>query len=67
MCGITGFVDFEHPNAHELLSIGSRMANAIQNRGPDSSGVWVGELRYELIWIRVAIFLGPSHIGHSEA
>jgi asparagine synthase (glutamine-hydrolysing) len=41
MCGIAGFITSNHQN--DIDGIVSRMASAIQHRGPDDHGTWVDQ------------------------
>ena len=44
MCGIAGYFTVNNErNNGEMAAIANGMANAIEHRGPDSSGVWVSE------------------------
>ncbi|MRH78528.1 asparagine synthase (glutamine-hydrolyzing) [Spiribacter sp. C176] len=41
MCGLAGFIDF---SGHGDESLAAVMANTLTHRGPDDSGVWVGDV-----------------------
>lgn len=44
MCGIVGYFTVNNERSQgEMAAIATEMANAIQHRGPDSSGAWVSE------------------------
>ena len=43
MCGIVGFLSPSNNNKDGMLSIISKMADAISHRGPDDSGNWINE------------------------
>lgn len=43
MCGLTGILDPLNSDAGLLRESVATMADALQHRGPDASGVWVGE------------------------
>ena len=41
MCGLAGFIEARGSHQKpELEALASRMADALQHRGPDDSGVW---------------------------
>ncbi|EGP06588.1 glutamine-hydrolyzing asparagine synthetase [Bradyrhizobiaceae bacterium SG-6C] len=45
MCGIAGFVDPHLAGSHDRLPDRARaMGEAVANRGPDASGIWIDEL-----------------------
>ena len=41
MCGLAGFIKKQKHDACHLESVVTRMALAIQHRGPDDAGAWV--------------------------
>ena len=64
MCGITGFWDFKgHSSQETLLATVESMAAAIQERGPDSFGVWADKTQLAFGHRRLAI-VDLSEAGH---
>ena len=63
MCGIAGFWDSFHKfPVHEQLA--QDMAHQIQERGPDSFGVWIDEQKTVALAHRRLAILDLSPAGH---
>ena len=46
MCGICGYIDYKRNymiSEREERELAARMAERLRSRGPDDSGIWVGE------------------------
>ncbi|PYZ94408.1 asparagine synthase (glutamine-hydrolyzing) [Salipaludibacillus keqinensis] len=43
MCGITGWVDFDHPINEHHLAVVNNMANTLTHRGPDRTTTWTSD------------------------
>lgn len=65
MCGFTGFIDLRRQtSADDLRAITARMADTLQHRGPDDSGVWVDPAAGVALGHRRLSILDLSPAGH---
>lgn len=65
MCGITGFIDFKRERSNEeLRALVTRMATAIQHRGPDDAGVWCDSENGVAFGHRRLSIIDLSPLGH---
>jgi asparagine synthase (glutamine-hydrolysing) len=65
MCGITGFVNAQHPQTEERLSqIIGQMTGSIFHRGPDDSGMWIDPNAGVVLGFRRLAILDLSPNGH---
>jgi len=55
MCGIVGFVRFEHQDNFSFKEVVSLMTNTLTHRGPDAAGIWLDE--------KVGIALGHRRLS----
>ena len=46
MCGFAGFLTTDPGRLGDLEAVSTRMALAIQHRGPDDAGAWADELHH---------------------
>lgn len=64
MCGFAGFLGYRFDIAMLSSVIASRMASAINHRGPDDSGVWIDESCEIALSHRRLSILDVSSAGH---
>ena len=65
MCGITGFLDLSHSHSsEELQALVTRMADALQHRGPDDCGNWCDPQAGIALGFRRLAILDLSPTGH---
>lgn len=64
MCGFTGFLSTQPSSLENMEALVSRMANAMQNRGPDDSGAWTDERAGIALGHRRLAIVDLSPAGH---
>src|SRR5574341_1323081 len=65
MCGITGYLDAaRRSNEDQLCAAVTRMADAIQHRGPDDSGAWADPAAGVALGFRRLAIIDLSPAGH---
>ncbi len=64
MCGLAGFIKKQKHDAGHLESVVTRMALAIQHRGPDDAGAWVDEQAGIALGHRRLSIVDLSAAGH---